>query len=51
MRGGLSTADFIKCFTVQTIERAGFQRLREDAVILAEAEGLFAHANAVEVRR
>jgi histidinol dehydrogenase len=51
MRGGLSTADFIKCFTVQTIERVGFQRLREDAVILAQAEGLCAHANAVEVRR
>jgi histidinol dehydrogenase len=51
MRGGLSTADFVKCFTVQTIERAGFQRLAEDAVILAQAEGLFAHANAVEVRR
>ncbi len=51
MRGGLSTADFVKCFTVQTIERAGFQRLAEDAAILAQAEGLFAHANAVEVRR
>jgi histidinol dehydrogenase len=51
MRGGLSAADFIKCLTVQSIERAGFQRLSEDAVILAQAEGLFAHANAVEVRR
>ena len=51
MRGGLSSADFTKCFTLQTIERAGFQRLAEDAVILAQAEGLFAHANAVEVRR
>jgi histidinol dehydrogenase len=51
MRGGLSAADFVKCLTVQTIERAGFQRLREDAVILAHAEGLFAHAKAVEVRR
>jgi histidinol dehydrogenase len=51
MRGGLSAADFIKCLTVQSIERAGFQRLSEDAVILAQAEGLFAHAHAVEVRR
>ncbi len=51
MRGGLSAADFVKCLSVQTIERAGFQRLREDAVILARAEGLLAHANAVEVRR
>jgi histidinol dehydrogenase len=51
MRGGLSAADFIKCLAVQSIERAGFQRLSEDAVILAQAEGLFAHAHAVEVRR
>jgi histidinol dehydrogenase len=51
MRGGLSAADFVKCLSVQTIERAGFRRLREDAVILAQAEGLLAHANAVEVRR
>jgi histidinol dehydrogenase len=50
-RGGLSAADFVKCLSIQTIERVGFQRLREDAVILAQAEGLFAHANAVEVRR
>jgi histidinol dehydrogenase len=51
MRGGLSTADFVKCLSVQTIERSGFLRLAEDAVILAQAEGLFAHANAVEARR
>ena len=51
MRGGLSAADFVKCLSVQTIERAGFQRLARDAVTLARAEGLFAHANAVEVRR
>src|SRR5580698_2287035 len=51
MRGGLSTADFLKCLTVQTIERAGFERLADDAVKLARAEGLLAHANAVEVRR
>jgi histidinol dehydrogenase len=50
-RGGLSAADFVKCLSIQTIERGGFQRLRKDAVILAQAEGLFAHANAVEVRR
>ncbi len=51
MRGGLSAADFVKCITVQTIKRGGFQRLADDAVKLARAEGLLAHANAVEVRR
>jgi histidinol dehydrogenase len=51
MRGGLSAADFVKCIAVQTIKRGGFQRLADDAVKLARAEGLLAHANAVEVRR
>ena len=51
MRGGLSAADFVKCITVQTIEREGFESLAGDAVRLAQAEGLLAHANAVEVRR
>jgi histidinol dehydrogenase len=51
MRGGLSAADFVKCISVQTIKREGFQRLADDAVRLARAEGLLAHANAIEVRR
>ena len=51
MRGGLSAADFVKCITVQTIVRSGFKRLASDAVTLARAEGLLAHANAIEVRR
>jgi histidinol dehydrogenase len=51
MRGGLSASDFVKCISVQTIKREGFQRLADDAVRLAKAEGLLAHANAVEVRR
>lgn len=50
-RGGLSAADFVKCITVQTIERKGFGSLAGDGVRLAQAEGLLAHANAVEVRR
>lgn len=50
MRGGLSTSDFVKCITVQTISRRGFQRLASDAITLAGAEGLLAHANAVRVR-
>jgi histidinol dehydrogenase len=51
MRGGLSTADFVKCISIQTIAPSGFQRLASDAVTLARAEGLLAHANAIEVRR
>lgn len=50
-RGGLSTADFVKCVTTQAISRQGFERLAGDVQVLAEAEGLLAHAHAVEVRR
>jgi histidinol dehydrogenase len=50
-RGGLSTADFVKCISVQHISETGFARLSRDVQILARAEGLTAHANAVEVRR
>jgi histidinol dehydrogenase len=50
MRGGLSSADFVKCISVQSIDGAGFQGLADDAIKLARAEGLLAHARAVEVR-
>jgi len=50
-RGGLSTADFVKCIGVQHINEMGFARLSRDVQILARAEGLVAHANAVEMRR
>jgi histidinol dehydrogenase len=50
-RGGLSTADFVKCFTVQRISGAGFRRLADAAEALADAEGLQAHRNAVGIRR
>jgi histidinol dehydrogenase len=50
-RGGLSAADFVKCVTVQEINRAGFTCLANDVQLLANAEGLQAHANAIEVRR
>src|SRR6267142_6962341 len=50
-RGGLSAADFVKCISVQFIGRQGFSRLSQDVQTLARAEGLLAHANAVEVRR
>jgi histidinol dehydrogenase len=50
-RGGLSATDFVKCISVQSIKHTGFRRLADDAVRLAQAEGLLAHANAIEVRR
>jgi len=50
-RGGLSTADFVKCISVQSIGRRGFASLAGDVQTLARAEGLLAHANAVEIRR
>jgi histidinol dehydrogenase len=49
-RGGLSTADFVKCVSVQTFMRAGFEHLATDAITLARAEGLLAHANAIKIR-
>jgi len=50
-RGGLSTNDFVKCISVQNIERSGYRRLASDVKALARAEGLLAHASAIEVRR
>ncbi len=49
-RGGLSTADFVKCATIQRISRAGLRRLAPRIAALADAENLTAHARAVEVR-
>lgn len=50
-RGGLSSADFVKCISVQTISKKGFLRLADSAETLAESEGLLAHRNAVRIRR
>jgi histidinol dehydrogenase len=50
-RGGLSTADFVKCISVQTIGRQGFELLAGTVETLATSEGLMAHRNAVRVRR
>ncbi len=50
-RGGLSTADFVKCIAVQTIGRQGFNSLADTVETLAASEGLIAHRNAVRVRR
>ena len=49
-RGGLSTADFMRCVSVQEVTRAGLARLAPVAKQFAKAEGLLAHFRAVEVR-
>ena len=50
-RGGLSAADFVKCISLQEISRSGFRRLADGAEVLASAESLEAHRNAVRIRR
>jgi histidinol dehydrogenase len=50
-RGGLSVADFVKCSSTQEISRTGLKRLVPVVTAMARAEGLEAHARAVEVRR
>jgi histidinol dehydrogenase len=50
-RGGLSVADFVKCSSTQEISRLGLKRLAPVVTSMARAEGLEAHARAVEVRQ
>jgi histidinol dehydrogenase len=49
-RGGLSAADFVRVMSVQRLTRDGLKRLAPIVVPLAEAEGLRAHAESIEVR-
>ena len=49
-RGGLSTTDFVKCITVQRVARQGARRLARAAQVLAQSEGLLAHARAATIR-
>ncbi|HEX2083131.1 MAG TPA: histidinol dehydrogenase [Xanthomonadaceae bacterium] len=47
---GVSVASFQKAITVQQVDRSGIAAIGPDAVTLAEAEGLDAHARAVSMR-
>ena len=49
-RGGLSAADFVRVSSVQRVARSGLQRLAPAAIVLAEAEGLTAHAASIRSR-
>ena len=50
MESGLSTRDFMRSWTVQVLSRDGAAGLAADTAILAEAEGLPAHAEAARAR-
>jgi len=50
IRGGLSSADFVKVISVQEVTAAALRSLAPAITTLARAEGLEAHARSVEVR-
>lgn len=47
---GLSTAHFLRSFTVQEIDKEGAASLADDVALLADVEGLPAHAAAARIR-
>lgn len=49
-RAGLSAADFVKVITVQKFFRDGMREIAPVVTVLAETEGLRAHAESVRVR-
>lgn len=51
MFSGLSTDNFVTKSSVQIIDKKGLDGISATIISLAEAEGLFAHANAVRVRK
>ncbi len=50
VRGGLSVNDFVKLITVQQYTATAAHSLGRPAALLAEAEGLFGHAEAIRTR-
>ena len=50
VRGGLSVNDFVKLITVQEYASQAIRSLGPPAILLAEAEGLFGHAEAIRTR-
>jgi histidinol dehydrogenase len=50
VRGGLSVNDFVKLITVQQYSQQGVRGLGPKATLLAEAEGLTGHAEAIRTR-
>jgi histidinol dehydrogenase len=50
VRGGLSVNDFVKLITVQQYSQAALRALGPQAALLADAEGLAGHAEAIRMR-
>ncbi|CAG0994249.1 partial histidinol dehydrogenase, partial [Methanosarcinales archaeon] len=50
MFSGLNIDHFVTKSSVQIIEKKGLEGMNDTIIELAEAEGLFAHANAVRIR-
>jgi histidinol dehydrogenase len=50
VRGGLSVNDFVKLITVQQYSAQAMRLLGPPAALLAEAEGLTAHAESIRIR-
>jgi len=50
VRGGLSVNDFVKLITVQQYSAQGLRALGPQAALLADAEGLSGHAEAIRTR-
>ncbi len=50
VRGGLSVNDFVKLITVQEYSAQALRALGPQAALLAEAEGLIGHAEAIRTR-
>ena len=50
VRGGLSVYDFVKLITVQEYSQPAMQTLGPHAALLAQAEGLIGHAEAIRTR-
>jgi histidinol dehydrogenase len=50
VRGGLSVNDFVKLVTVQEYSAEGIGKLGPKAALLADAEGLAAHAASIRMR-
>jgi histidinol dehydrogenase len=50
VRGGLSVNDFVKLITVQEYSAQAIARIGPQAALIAEAEGLTGHAEAIRTR-
>jgi histidinol dehydrogenase len=50
VRGGLSVNDFVKLITVQEYSAQAIRTFGPHAELIAEAEGLIAHAEAIRTR-